>query len=638
MPSLYRRLDRVRSMPAGLAEAALVASLPHASASERDAIVAELLELTVRTKRLGGLEAVLRHWAELSEDARRAATVVGLDHIDRLITRAVSDGLPSARRAAGRLLCGMSAGLDAYSASELSVIAGAVAELARDADPSTSGDALDALAAIASHGGARCEELRGIVDRALTEAADTWQDHRHNGILDAIVLRAHHAGPLLRQWLADTDQPAHMPLRSAARRLAPESMAPRLVRWLSIPALAPVAVQRLASTPNEAERRAALTGSHLLLNPRRHAAVARLGACDALLASIPATPERSDERVGLVRWLGAVRLPAAKRLARLASLIGTNDAHAQWAALRAIADGPATAATDGALLDFALAADARVASFAASRLSMSRSPLRWRAQAGAVACLRRSPHGSVRRAVDESANRRSPWPEAGDRWACAVAARAALEADRAGFVLELRKRLNESAPEDRLSAVQLAARLSLVPEIEDELIRAACGADHRLASKAVLLLRHSTSPGAAAAIQTALRSEDGRVRASAVEAAARQDGGDARLAPFVSDPTPRVRANTIAHFLSTARTRRSASVAICEMLSDERAPHRLSALWAAEAGRQTELADLVREMAMRDVDGAVRRRAERCARTLTAVTRLSWSGALSGGAPRGEAR
>lgn len=626
MASLYRRLDRVRSLGVQAAESVLDAALPHASPEERDAIVAELLEHTAGN-RVGGLEIVLRHWLVLSEEARRAAVVVGVDHLDALISRAVGQGMASARRAAARLLPILVNGSAQFSAGELAVLAHACADLARDADPEVSGQGVSALAALGRDVSCQDPDLCGVIDRALIEAGDSWQEHRSEGVLEAIALRADRAGPLLASWLAEADHPSHMALRGAARKMRPDELAPRLVRWLSIPALAPVATSRLSARPTELERTHALADWHLLCNPRRRAAVARMGNCEGLLGAVPGGADQSGARVGMVRWCARARITPVRRRALLSAMLATGDPLAQWASVR-VMDTPGAGRDESlTLLDFALAGDPRVAAHAARMLTMTRSALKWRACVGPVRALSRSPHQGVRRTVEESARWRDPMRGVADVWGCGVGARALLAADRAGLIEDLRAMVSGGEGDRRMQAMRLAARLELTREIEVELIAATCGTtDTRVVAKAVSLLARASSPPARAAVESALRSDDGRVRATAVEVVSKWRDRDGELAGFVGDAAPRVRANAIVHFLKTPRTRRSASIAIHEMLNDQRAGHRLSALWAAEVGGQTELADRARELSMHDSDEHVRRRAMRCARTLASMTRRSWCG------------
>ncbi|MCA9305624.1 MAG: hypothetical protein KDA16_03780 [Phycisphaerales bacterium] len=625
MASLYRRLNRVRSLGHETAEAILDATLPHASPDERDAIVAELLDSTTKDN-ISGLEVVLRHWGCLSADARRASLVVGVDHMEPLVTRAVADGVPTARRAAGRLLSSIVAESSSFSAGELAVIAHACAELARDADPVVSGDAISALADLGARTESRDPSLLDVVDRALIEAADTWHEHRSGRMLEAIALRAHASGPLLREWLDRIDHPAHMALRGSARMLRPDELAPRLVRWLSIPALAPVATQRLTTRPTEKERLFALSDSHLLLNPRRRTAVSRMGNCEALLAGVPVGQGASSSRVGAVRWSQHARMNPTRRRALIGAVLTTGDPYAQWAGAQAMVSHEASREESVTLLDYALVADRHAAALAARTLSMTRSSLKWRACAASLRPLTRSQHESVRRTIDESARWRDPMRGVSEPWGGAVAARRLLATDQSGFINELRSLLTHGSGEQRMNAMRLARRLGLIQEVESELIAVTCGSDNRLKSMAVHLLARSSSPASRAAVESALRAPDGRVRATAVEVVARWRDRDAQLTEFVADQVARVRANAIVHFLSEGRTQRSATIAMHEMLSDARSGHRLSALWVAEVGGQTDLADRAREMAMHDDDPAVRKRAMRCARALTAMTRRAWSG------------
>jgi hypothetical protein len=130
-------------------------------------------------------------------------------------------------------------------------------------------------------------------------------------------------------------------------------------------------------------------------------------------------------------------------------------------------------------------------------------------------------------------------------------------------------------------------------------------------------------------VRVCLRHESGRVRANAVEALSRHDGGG-EWRELKADPSHRARANAL---LAMARSGDGAeSVELEAMLADPRPLHRLAGLWAAERaavgsgdGRRWEAwAGRVAELARDESEDAIRVRAARCAARMLARMRLQW--------------
>lgn len=281
--------------------------------------------------------------------------------------------------------------------------------------------------------------LAGAIDAALADAASAFMDHRLARVIDAVIAAAHEPGPAVRAFLADHSQPAHLPLRAAARAAAAEVSSARLVAWLGVPALAGIARDALAAR-GVLRDEAALTSAHLLISRGRAGLAARTiprmrGRIDATADSASATSNPAttanpqcdspvarlseSARRGVIRWLRHTRLTADPQWLTDESPLVRLDA------VRALAALHPTPATDELLKDFALDTHPAVAATAAAALDRAASPSRRRSLGPFLATLARSPHAAVRAIVRRP---KRDWAMSPDR---PPSPRASAETDRA---------------------------------------------------------------------------------------------------------------------------------------------------------------------------------------------------------------
>ncbi|KPK75218.1 MAG: hypothetical protein AMJ79_12125 [Phycisphaerae bacterium SM23_30] len=165
----------------------------------------------------------------------------------------------------------------------------------------------------------------------------------------------------------------------------------------------------------------------------------------------------------------------------------------------------------------------------------------------------------------------------------AAAGRAVFKIDRKAHDRWLRRARDESARQ-RLRAVRVARLLGRLEECFEELKRLACDADRKVRSCAVAGLGEfeKKDESIQRLLKSALKDEDHRVRANAIEALEQQgrEGTAELFERFVNDDNNRVRANAIKALLSMKVA--SARKAVQEMLRDRRAPHRGSARWVVQ--------------------------------------------------------
>ena len=332
-----------------------------------------------------------------------------------------------------------------------------------------------------------------------------------------------------------------------------------------------------------------------------------------LLGELPAVAARR-----LPHWADALPISRLQRLGLLRSLSETSDPLTRLSALRHILQTPQGKTPDAwlqAVAGFAHDPDPRTASLATRRLLRQTAPA---AQPILIELLQ-SPHEPVRQRV---ADRLAPrlFEQLWNAWPT-------LQADqrlaRAQTLMKLdnrfHARLNARLQAEPLRALQLIASLGQGAFFEPQLL-ALMGSDNdKAVASSVVALGSAESDASAAALQRALQHADARVRANAIEAI--QQRGlpmpTPQLRALAENEANRPRANAIHALRSVAPE--DADTALTQMLADERAAHRQSALWVAEFDRCLTAARQVVELAASDPVPPVRQRARHTAQSFIEV-------------------
>lgn len=268
-----------------------------------------------------------------------------------------------------------------------------------DSHPSLAADLAAACitaprAVIADPAGRR--DLWSIIDRALARALDSTESRPTQEVLSAALLIAHRAGPALRAILRDAAHPGAMSLRSAARALHADQQRDSFIRWLAVPALAPVARERLEN-PDPADRAAALAQSHLLFTPARAAQIRRIARPERILLSAHELAQAPPAlRKGQAQWIAHLPIRQDAQLGALRGFLDDPDAGARLAAVRAAARLTPSPRLDDVLLAFTRDRAGPVALAAAAALASAASPSRKRLLGPALERLADSPHPKVR--------------------------------------------------------------------------------------------------------------------------------------------------------------------------------------------------------------------------------------------------
>lgn len=454
------------------------------------------------------------------------------------------------------------------------------------------------------------------LDAPLASALMRFGEHRHEPTLLAALRAAAHPGPHLQAWLADADDPGHFALRSAVRRMSVGSFCELAIPALGAPSLAPVVATRIGGLADR-DLEPLLAQGHLLRVRDRASRVRRAGIRVGIGVGADAPVE---VRRGAMEWATASGLSGREMTECLATRLTDDDPGVRMRAVRGLAAGAPTQASDRALLEFALDPSEPVARAAAGVLCRASGQRRKESAADALRTLTRSPEPSVRaRAVHALEALGFSHDAAGRRmWHGPIAARRALRSDRAGVVAELCAQMASKSSDAALEAIRIIDRIGVARECRDALVRALDAADARISASAVRALAGCDDAASRAVLVRALGHGDARVRANALEELHRRSTAPSTPAAraFVEDPVPRIRANAVHAMLRRSPADQSARDALSAMLADPRPAHRRSGLWVVERITLLSMAPTVAELVRREPDPAVRTRALRCGKRL----------------------
>lgn len=477
---------------------------------------------------------------------------------------------------------------------------------------------------------------------AVADAAWAFASHRCRSPLLAALLLMDRAvatplereiGARMRRLLSERNHPSHAPLRSVLKRTDCPILRERALRWLCIPAISTAALERLRISESMIEHEVVLRRSYLLLRPSRASQLASISRLRSQQSTHLMYPARSDwdqlsenARIGLMHMSSVAREDESVRRAMYEPALADLSSRVR---LHAAALSPAPD-----LIDLI---------YDPSRIVARHAALRWSTlgieppKIGSPACNARatlarlntrSPHPWVRRIASEELARLTAMdphtPGARQR------ARRLMLSDPAFFARLIRDRLsNQDTRNDtivliRLLGVECRFELDLIGIIQGEV------RDERARASAVVALGRINTKPAQYTLQEAIHDEDPRTRANAVEVIAMHPE---QILEFKDDPHHRVRASAVRRVLcgiehTPSASSRDACDAIIEMLNDERTPHRLAGVWAAQRTVVSQhrpalgiswgpLISRIEHLAANDLDAQLRMRATRC------VARLS---------------
>lgn len=586
---------------------ALTEALRLCGPHEADAIARALLsESLPRDGATDALALAALRWERLKDPTRRLWLSAAGDSVSAMVDKLSKASSAEQRLAAAELVCHLPSATGVARLPLLLIDSDEKVALAAERGVRAAVDAAT-----------RDPSLMPVLDASLAEAAGTYPEHRCRAVLEAMLPLLDSPPPRVAQWLSDQSQPGILALRSVIRSDRSEGARVRALRLLSTPTLAPAAAARLGKRASVREHRAAFEHAHLLTREARRAECARVRPDrDALPAprEIAEMPERA--RCGFVRLVCATGMDARQKAAMLSfSLVDPSPLVRAVAARELSRESPRGAdearAYASLLADLAFSREEGAARIAASALLHDRR-LRRAAPPETRDAMTRSRHDSVRTAREIHERHEDPWRNP-------AAARIALDLHRDAFLRELRRRIDRGDAPSRVAALRVGKRLSLVRELELEILAAAGDADARVAATAAAALAEVRSATAVRALERLASHRDERVRANAVEAIGEQRPLHPLVEVKLRAMSPRERANAARAALVASPAHAGATETLAEMLAGSDGRLRASGLWAVERTRAVSLAPQVARVVREARDEPTLRRAKAAARMLLAV-------------------
>ena len=619
MPVIEARLALVRDEPASAVAAILSESLPSAEPDEQEAICRTLLA----TRRPTAAAFVIQHLHRLGDWAGPMLSDVRNDlrpAVERIVGQGRRQPILNTLHLIERLTL----------ANCVDLIGSFVESPLEDVGQRTAQVILSVVRATAGPTGQH--EPRSVIAQRMDEAVSTgllgYRDHRFDDILLAAALLALRPGPKLAQILADPEHPALYLLRGAVSRIDRSTVRRNLIPWLGVEALQRSAARQLNRVNGHQALAQVLEHAHLLLTPSRRRAMRQVDRPTRCVPSpVSAVRLPSAAQVNLVRLITALNLRATWRIERLTDLIALPSPLGRMSALVALLRHD-SATVDRAVERFCFDRNEAVAAVAVRRcLSQS--------QVGNGTFLRRlehSPHALVAREAKATLACRGAalffhrWLDL-PRSDLIAAAHAVVAADRRAMLAGLRRMVLQGKRVETLAAIGLLGRLRWSTTLEHELIEQSASADPHVASTAVTALGDVRSTHSVEAVRKALRHDDARVRANAIESLMRLDRrGTKFIEPIVTTRANRPRANAVGALLAVRHAQ--ALPQLRSMLADPDPLHRISGIWVAKRARALGVAGQLQQLAKQDRFPQVRSRAEAAARFLAHRTRT-----LVGAAP-----
>jgi hypothetical protein len=611
MASLERRIHLLGQCDRSAVVSILIGAIPAARAEER----AALCRCALVTEHPAALASVIRHLHRLDGEERVAIeSALGACRDAAALDGAIEIVLGRATPEVARnVVAVIRARRDPHMAGRLSAFVAEGGDLAQEAADVL----LDLTIEAAGVTGRRrsAPERRAAVEAAVRAALAAPRRERPRELLVAgavLAARAHDAA----LSVDDDAAPDRADLRGAADQIDHAVVRRNLVRWLATDRLGRAAGRRMHEMRGAAAFSDLLHDGHLLRAPARRRMLA-MAIRPLQCIPPPAVAVALDARAqrALPDLIDRLDLTDRTRVARLADLLVLPDAAARLRAAWAIlARRPAvcgSSAVDEAIAAFASDRDRTVAR-AASVAMLAREPapdrLEELAAAGHAMIRRRARERAARRSMDALLHHRGGLGPAALR----VAARCALDRESERATASLRRALvagDGAAPDEIVARIMLVRRLGLTPQLEDVMMDLAGAAHPHVASAAVAALASGRDDRRHDIVVAALRRDDGRIRANALETlrAMAPAVAIAPAEPAARSADGRLRAAAV---LTLLRARLPSGVRELErMLADVRPMHRVAALWVAKTAREASALDLVRQLACGDRVPEVRVRA-----------------------------
>ncbi|MFZ4574153.1 MAG: hypothetical protein ACOYN0_07130, partial [Phycisphaerales bacterium] len=532
----------LRRLPPRLQIAALEAALGHALPAERPFLAAALVELAIaspfgapgvpvpflaRIKRFLGVsdrstpapreaaQALVSRWLVLPEEVRRVVATLPASVRAQAVAAAAASADHDARQSAAAFI--RADPLPQTFAYLAPMLADQIGSVSREAEIS-----LLSVAAACVQDPLDANWLADLETAAAKGAAGFGTHKRLGAVISALLLsdrrRLRDATSPVRAWIEGEASLATGVTRGALRAGVAGEFRLRAWELLADVRWAPACRIRLARAESFADHELVLSDWHLAMSPRRAREAEPLasGESGRLLPRPSAFARLSPSaRHGAVRLASVLGTPVSDRAELCAAALSDSDSGVRLAA--------ADAAPIASLPDFMFDPDERVARRAMLRGSSLGEPYSRHsritdaeiAASRTASALMRSSRATI-----------SSWANH-DLARADLHARLAVAALASSGVTHLRAALGslvETAPAaESLRAIENARRAGLAGELAPAIIRRLRDAatDTRLAATCIAALSDAPNAAAWPIIESALAAPDARVRANAVEAAAK---------------------------------------------------------------------------------------------------------------------
>lgn len=613
MPRIRDILPAILTQRSEVIDQALSAALPHAHPDE----LANLGQAMLQRAKANGVEALINAYHRLPPD---------LQH--QLVERAEQFST-SIRRAAGHSNTAAANALSIIEQAGSARLAYLVASLCRHNEPEISqraGRCITALAQRAATSQDRDQPpLLDLLSAAyLTEAIEQatvlYNRHENPALLTAMLWLHPRPMPEVKAALTNPEHAAVRPLKQLITD-SPDSATRRaLLILITIHPLADACRQALALANTQQHLAEVLSMGHCLALNSTKLALKKIALPHAHwpdAQQLQLMPNHA--RRWLPHYLSAISPnDPQEQVIRLTALASKTDKATRLAVLRRLLTlskpktDEAQPAADNANDTLALLTRDPVPAIARTALwHLIRND--YAGLPRILADLVNSRHESIRRVA---AKQLAPlgfdrfwksWPKLDPKRRIA-AGRALIKIDQ-DFHRHLGARLASRDPDARIRALVIIAALNQGSFFEDALLELCASHDERIVASAIKALSGCTSDAAQQALQLAMEHDDTRIRANAIEAISHTQATANldKLLDLAQETEQRPRANAIKTLLELRA--KDALPSLTRMLGDNRANHRISALWLVDELGILQLARLVAEMSLNDTDEQVKQRA-----------------------------
>ncbi len=471
-------------------------------------------------------------------------------------------------------------------------------------------------ASVQAYSLARLAEERTYLVTAVTEAAGNYDVHRRPEVAEAVMWFAEHINDALWRAVANRLSACGRAVLAILDDARDPRMVPFFYEALGHRDLRPAAARALSEQRDSSFMQEFVRWSFLRADPRvRHSLASVRSLAWLSRGSLPVLelePELYPHAVGMVL---AMSLSVERKVSVCRDLLMSDVQAAQWAGLWGLIDIDHPASTQ-----------------------LIRAVVRWDDPELAGIALREM----MRRCPEDMP---SVMADQVDSESPAIREMAGEEVSDYGFdqywqsfdempeeerhelgeallrtgedvVATLRRKLASSRSEERLRAVRVVLALDLSGPLEEDIYRIAYDSDTFVRSSVMRLLGRLPGPTSERILLNGLNDPDDRVQANSIESLERlrASGFYKLVRRHLKSQDNRVRGNAVRALLAAQAP--EAGIILLEMLDDEQASHRASALWVIESLKLLTLAARVVNLARSDPDPTVRRRAARAVASL----------------------